>query len=67
MKEYDLVVFNENHKWFPCIGYIREIKPNKIMVGVQFPNKEQGTYFVNKKILRLLANIHLEKIFRRED
>ena len=64
MKEYDLVVFNENHKWFPCVGYIREIKPNKIMVGVPIP---EGTYFVNKKILRLLVNIHLEKFFRRKD
>lgn len=44
MKEYDLVVFNENHKWFPCIGYIREIKPNKIMVGVPIP--EQGTRYI---------------------
>lgn len=39
MKEYDLVVFNENHKWFPCVGYIREIKPNKIMVGVPIPEQ----------------------------
>lgn len=44
MKEYDLVVFNENHKWFPCVEYIREIKPNKIMVGVPIP--EQGTGYI---------------------
>ena len=37
MKEYDVVVCNENHKWCGCIGYVKEIKTNKIMVGVPVP------------------------------
>lgn len=44
MKEYDLVVFNENHKWCGCCGYVREIKTNRIMVGVPVP--QQGTAYI---------------------
>ena len=44
MKEYDVVVFNENHKWCGRIGYIREIKTNRIMVGVPMP--QQGTAYI---------------------
>ena len=33
MKKYDVVQFNENHKWCGCIGFISEISTSKIMVG----------------------------------
>lgn len=43
-KVNDAVVFTENHKWFACLGYIEEIKGERIMVGVPMP--EQGTAYI---------------------
>lgn len=44
MKQYDVVVFKENHKWCGGLGYIREINGKRIMVGVPMP--QQGTAYI---------------------
>lgn len=44
MNEYDVVVFNENHRWCGSLGYIKEIKGQRIMIGVPVPHK--GTAYV---------------------
>ena len=31
--------FNENHEWCGCIGYVKEIKGERIMVGIRIPNR----------------------------
>lgn len=36
-KKHDVVQFNEKHKWCGCIGFVTEVKPYRIMVGVQIP------------------------------
>lgn len=44
MKVYDVVQFNETHKWCGCLGIINEIKGEKIMVGVSIP--QQGIAYI---------------------
>ena len=48
MKKYDVVQFNENHKWCGSLGIITEVKEcgndTRYMVGVPAPM--QGTAFV---------------------
>lgn len=44
IKKNSVVQFNENHKWIGCIGYVKEIKGERIMVGIPIP--EQGTAYI---------------------
>lgn len=37
LKKHDVVQFNENHKWCGSLGFVTEVKPHRIMVGVQIP------------------------------
>lgn len=39
IQKNNVVQFNENHKWCGCIGYVKEIKDERIMVGVRIPNR----------------------------
>lgn len=39
-----VIQFNENHKWCGCFGFIKEIKEERVMVGVPVP--QQGTAYI---------------------
>lgn len=45
MRKY-VVQFNENHKWCGCFGFIKEIKGDRIMVGVPIPQKRNSIYIL---------------------
>lgn len=47
----DVVQFNEKHKWCGCIGFVYEVKGNKITVGMNIP--EQGIAYVYCKLSEL--------------
>ena len=63
MKEYDLVVFNEKHKWFPCIGYIYEIRPNKIMVGVPIPHNGTTYIYCQKEDIEVVGKYPFREVY----
>lgn len=49
IKQYDIVQFNENHKWCGCLGIVDEIKDCgengiRYMVGVPIP--QQGIAYI---------------------
>ena len=44
MKLGDVVIFRENHKWVGSIGFVNEIKGERIMVGV--PQPMQGVAYI---------------------
>lgn len=48
MDKYDVVQFNENHKWCGCLGIIDEVRPtktgNRYMVAMPIP--EKGTAYI---------------------
>jgi hypothetical protein len=44
LKVNDVVQFIESHKWIGCFGFVAEVKPSKIMVGVPVP--ERGIAYV---------------------
>ena len=39
MEKQRVVQFNEKHKWCGCFGFVKEEKPNRIMVGIHIPNE----------------------------
>lgn len=54
MKKYDVIQFNENHKWRGCLGIITEIKDCgkngiRYMVAVEIPQKGTAYIFVMDK------------------
>lgn len=54
MEKYDVIQFNENHKWRGCLGIITEIKDCgengiRYMVGVLIPLKGTAYIFVMDK------------------
>lgn len=48
-EKYDVVQFNEKHKWCGCIGFIDRVKEIdedvKYLIGIQIP--EHGTAYIN--------------------
>ena len=61
MEKYDVVQFNENHKWCGCIGFINEISASasKIMVGVQIPMKGIAYIFAKESDLERIGKMVL--------
>lgn len=51
-EKYDVVQFNEKHKWCGCIGIVTEVKEIdkdvRYMVGVQIPERGIAYIFVLK-------------------
>ena len=39
-----VVQFNERHKWCGCIGFVDEVRKDKVMVGIKIP--QQGTAYI---------------------
>jgi hypothetical protein len=44
IQKNDVVQFTEAHKWCGCLGIVKEVKKNRIMVGVPVP--QQGTAYI---------------------
>ena len=44
IREYDVVQFNEKHKWRGSLGVVEEVNESRIMVGVPIPL--QGTAYI---------------------
>ena len=41
----EVVQFNEKHKWCGSFGFVKEDKPNRLMVGVPIP-QQQGIAYI---------------------
>ena len=49
MEKYDVIQFNENHKWRGCLGIITEIKDcgeNGIRYMIGVPTPREGTAYI---------------------
>ena len=49
MEKYDVIQFNENHKWRGCLGIITEIKDcgdNGIRYMIGVPAPQEGTAYI---------------------
>ena len=57
--KYDVVQFNESHNWCGCIGYVDEIKPSKIMVGIDIPQQGTAYIFAREKDLEYIGRMVL--------
>lgn len=62
MKEYDVVMFNEYHKWFGCLGFIEEIKPQKIMVAVPLPQQGVAYIYCQKEDIEYIGKYPLVEV-----
>lgn len=40
----EVIQFNEKHKWCGCFGFVKEIKGERIMIGVPIP--QEGTAYI---------------------
>ena len=62
MQERNLVVFKKNHKWAGCIGYIDEIKQNKLLIAVPQINKSVAYIYAQKEDITNVARYPEELI-----
>ena len=62
MKEYDVVLFKENHKCFGCLGFIEEIKPQKIMVAVPIPGQGIAYIYCQEDDIEYIGNYPLVEV-----
>lgn len=62
MQERDLVVFKKNHKWTGCIGYIDEIKLNKILIAVPQINNGVAYIYVQQDDIMIIKRYPEELI-----
>lgn len=56
MVKNNVVQFNENHKWCGCFGFIEEVRPGRIMVGVPVPEKGIAYIFAKESELEVIGN-----------
>ena len=49
LKQNEIVVFSENHKWVGTIGYIEEIKESKYLIAIPDPTQKVVFIFIKKE------------------
>lgn len=49
LKQNEIVVFSENHKWVGTIGYIEEIKESKYLIAIPDPTQRVVFIFIKKE------------------
>jgi hypothetical protein len=46
VRKQDVVVFNENHKWCGCLGYVDSYKENVDIYVIGVPIPERGVAYI---------------------
>lgn len=67
MKLGDVVIFRENHKWVGSIGFINEIKNERIMVGVPSPMQGIAYIFCKKEELENTGYTYPYEVCSKEE